>query len=93
MIRLAVFATLIAACQARSPVKVSHSELDLAPCRAMLADTFPDDATATWEILECGDLGVLARDPITGDDFALVGSGQVWHVDHCGWSLIADNAP
>lgn len=58
------------------------------PCRAMLADAFPDTPADAWSIAECGDLGVLASDGV--DDFAVTGDGSIWHVDACGWTLLAD---
>lgn len=58
-------------------------------CRALLLSSFPE--AAHWEVLECGDLGVLATDGT--DDFAVTGDGSLWHVDACGWTLIADDHP
>lgn len=57
-------------------------------CRAMLADAFPDTPAVAWQILECGDLGVLADDGT--DEYAITSAGDVYHVDPaCGWTLLA----
>lgn len=59
-------------------------------CYALLADMFPDTPRDAWNVLECGDLGVLAVD-LSGVDttYAVTTAGDAYVVRDCTWEHVA----